>query len=137
MTPARARALHPGLDTGIAVSTALDLGDCEGDAARARCRGEIPGCGLLRRPLRVLVAPIGESFPVDAACGSGFSAAALEAHARFDVTTSDSGEWVAPLEPGVYLVGAARARDRCAACGGPGCRVEVQAGRVAVRAIAL
>lgn len=141
MTPTRARALEPGLEEGLALSTSLDLGPCpEDETPEERCRAGVL-CGLVRRSMRVLVVPVRGSIPVDPRCPAGFSVADLAARALGAGFSSEAGEWVLSAPPGLYLVAVARADAECARCG-PGraadvCRLEVAPRQIATLDIVL
>lgn len=138
MTPARARALDPGIEQGIAVSTARDLGPCV--AGQAPLDGCDPVCGVVRRSTMVWVLRLGDtSVPVDTGCPSGLSVETARALAEVEARTGAAGEAVLRLDPGLYRLGFARPGEACVRCGAVegdgGCRVAVERGQISVRAL--
>lgn len=136
MTPARARALDPAMEAGLAVTTALDLGPCSLASGESLCFDQRPTCGPWRRPMDVYVLEVGQSLPVNGACSSGWSAADIAPLARWRGRSSPLGEWVVALEPGAYHVAFAQTGDACLRCGaleGGECVAVIEPGRVTVR----
>lgn len=138
MTPARARDLVPGLESGLGVSTSRDLGPCPEELPGApNCT---PVCGVVRRTTWVWVVPVeGQSVPIDPSCPSGFSAADARSMAIAEGSTNEDGEAAWALEPGLYALLFSTQGDRCARCGAvdgdPGCRVLVESGEITVRSL--
>lgn len=136
MTPARARALLPGLETGLAVTTERNLGTCS-DEQLAMCPSE-RGCGLVRRSMRLWLLPAEGSWPQAPECGVGALAEDLERRAAVAATSSGLGEGVWALEPGGYLLFFARSGTDCGRCAegdSASCLVRIESGRVSVRVL--
>lgn len=142
MSETRAREIDPSIETGLAISTTLVIGDCRATASREAdpsCGAGNPACSSARAPLRVLVLPVNVSVPMADACVSGFAVEDVARLAVFDGAASKDGELVAALEPGRYTLYVAR--DRCAFCGLEsalaGCAFDVVLGRWVVRDVVL
>lgn len=142
MTPARARALVPGLETGLAVSTALDLGPCT-DALADTCVDGQRVCGPRRWAMRVAVFDASSSLPLDTSCPTGLSAQLIEDARDFVVASeisSQQGEWAAALPAGSYLLGFGLPSEPCLECPGGAagdCVVDVSSEQVTTLALVL
>lgn len=145
MDEARARALDPGLVTGLAASTTYVRGHCapgrptEDDEDLCGARADL-ACSRERAPLRVILIPLGTSVPRSARCDGAYAVDELERLAALDARASEAGELVARVPAGSYALYLS-ADDVCASCGvgeaGAGCAVEVSEGGVTVRDLVL
>lgn len=144
MTAARAEALAPEVETGLAVTTTHVYGDCrQATMNMMMTESACPNtqaCAKARSGLTLLVAEANRSLPSGSGCGGAFDVAALRPALTGEWPAPESGELVVALVPGTYQL-LVTSDGRCADCGvvgaGEPCVVTVERGQVTLRDLVL